>query len=86
MPGRMSQIPLDQRSPEPSSGCKKDCANCSCNGERAPESQGAASQVEPRDELLRFAANADELAQRIWDGQGTDLNHLIGESIRSRAA
>ncbi len=42
------------------------------------------SQIEPHDELLRFAANADELAQRIWNGQGTDLNHLIGDAIQSR--
>lgn len=82
----MSEFSLEQQRPEPSSGCQKDCSNCSCKGERESESEGAASQVEPRDELLRFAANADELAQRIWDGQGTDLNHLISESIRSRAA
>ena len=76
----MSSIPLEQSHPEPSSGCKKGCANCACKRE------GAASQVEPHDELLKFAANADELAQRIWDGQGTDLNRLIGESIRSGGA
>ncbi len=42
------------------------------------------SLIEPRDELLRFAVSADELAQKIWNGQGTDLNHLIGDAIQSR--
>ena len=44
------------------------------------------SLIEPHDELLRLAVSADELAEKIWSGQGTDLNHLIGDAIQSRAA
>jgi len=50
----------------------------------ALQSEAADTVIEAQDDLLRFAANADELAQRIWNGEGTDLNHLIGDAIQSR--
>ncbi len=78
----MSQPSQEPKSPTQTDGCQKGCERCACKASPA----GASSQVEPHDELLRFAANADELAQRIWDGQGTDLNHLIGDAIQSRQA
>lgn len=86
----MSQIPLEQRRPEPVSGCQSGCAGCGCTGagqgDERTTGAPAGSQLEPRDELLRFAADANELARRIREGQGTDLNHLIGDAVRSRAA
>ncbi|MFI4898111.1 MAG: hypothetical protein ACIARR_09815 [Phycisphaerales bacterium JB059] len=75
----MSHPDPEPKSPSPTRGCQKGCEQCACKG-------GASSQVEPHDELLRFAVSADELARRIWDGQGADLNHLIGDAIQSRQA
>jgi len=52
--------------------------------DQAPKLEAPDTLIEAQDDLLRFAANADELAERIWNGQGTDLNYLIGDAIQSR--
>lgn len=82
MRGGMSQPSPEPKSPSRTTGCQKECEQCACKAGSA----GAPSQIEPHDDLLRLAVSADELAQRIWDGQGTDLNHLIGDAIQSRQA
>ncbi len=43
-------------------------------------------QIEPRDELLSFAASADELAERIRRGEGPDLGRLVGAIVSERPA
>lgn len=41
-------------------------------------------QIEPRDELLSFAASANELAERIRRGEGADLARLVGAIVQDR--
>ncbi|MEZ6243949.1 MAG: hypothetical protein R3B57_13005 [Phycisphaerales bacterium] len=42
-------------------------------------------QIEPRDDLLSFAASANELAERIRRGEGADLGRLVGAIVQERA-
>ncbi len=40
--------------------------------------------IEPRDDLLSFAASANELAERIHRGEGPDLGRLVGAIVSER--